>query len=171
MEKNVSIELEQLKQTIEKNEQRAKQLDGVIVQLQEELKKKQAEVAKMEAEYPPDDNETVDSTATEKKPFVTKEERNEIKADFKKHLARIVDALDSIEFSRDWAVNVLDRYISSDSAPNTVRGDVSDFIRVLYNEADALQVEICYFMDMVRDVQTIVVDDITYPAKKYSEDR
>lgn len=170
MEKNVSIELEQLKQTIEKNEQRAKQLDGVIVQLQEELKKKQAEVAKMEAEYPPDDNETVDSTATEKKPFVTKEERNEIKADFKKYLARIVDALDSIEFSKEWAADVLDRYIQK-FAPNNVRGDVSDFIRVLYNKADALQVEMCYFMDMVRDVQTIVVDDVTYPAKKYSEDR
>ena len=168
MENTVSMEIEQLRRKSEQQDQKLKRLGDVINQLQEELRQKRSEVAEMEAEYPPDDSEMLDSTEAEKKPYMTKKE---METEFKRHLARLVDALDSVEFSKDWAVDVLDRYDRDSNYVTVGQFDITDFMAELYVKADTLQAEICHFMDMVRDVQTIAVDEIAYPIKKYSEDK
>ena len=88
-----------LKKTLEQREQRSKYLDGVIVQLEEELRQKQAEVAEMEAEYPPDDGESDCATSFSDEKECLEAEIAE-KIDRLKEIGGLSDSSEDFFFSR-----------------------------------------------------------------------
>ena len=157
---------EQQKKAIENSLQRLEHIDGldsVILQLQEELKQKQTQVVEMENEDW-DDEETAGKTGT----CMT---IPEIQAEFQRHLDKLGEALDAVEFSKDWALDMLTQHGGDDYFIPIGDITLNRFMAFIDTKADKIEVNICRLMDMIRDVESIVVDNNTYPAKKYSDIR